>query len=146
MAMTEKDINDVIDRQYINAADRRYAQKMLRKSTEHKRGIVEEPDIMAEFEKGIEDGTISRDIKFKDFVKTRKAEIAKGINALQGICFACKEKEAKFVVEDLAIGTRGFCSEAHYALFVGLPRRPEGYYGFIRIGEENGNGNGENEN
>tara|TARA_B100000131_G_scaffold116790_1_gene113697 strand:- start:225 stop:659 length:435 start_codon:yes stop_codon:yes gene_type:complete len=144
--MVERDINEAIDRQYLSAADRRYAQKMLRESMRHRRGKQEEPDIMAEFEKGIEDGTILPDVKFRDFVKRRKEEIKAGINVDSVTCAACETKDAKFIVEDLAVGTRGFCSEEHYALFVGLPRKPEGYYGFIKIGEENENNNREEAN
>ena len=46
----------------------------------------------------------------------------------EGECAMCNH-DAKFVVEDLAVGTRGFCCEACYAVFVGLPVKEEGYYG-----------------
>ncbi len=46
----------------------------------------------------------------------------------EGECAMCNN-DAKFVVEDLAVGPRGFCCEACYAIFDGLPVKEEGYYG-----------------
>jgi len=37
---------------------------------------------------------------------------------------------ARFVVEDTATGTKAFCNETHMAMFLGLPIKPQGYYGY----------------
>ena len=47
-------------------------------------------------------------------------------------CAMC-DRKAKYVVEDLAVGTRVFCSEECYATYVGLPIRGNGYYGLELI-------------
>ena len=47
-------------------------------------------------------------------------------------CTMCNRK-AKYVVEDLAVGPRVFCSEECYATYVGLPIRGNGYYGLELI-------------
>lgn len=48
------------------------------------------------------------------------------------ICTLCNFK-SKFIVRDLAVGTRVFCSEECYANYVGLPVRGNGYYGLEMI-------------
>jgi hypothetical protein len=130
--------------QYTNPQDRRYAKKMWlqEQAKKGRKGEFDEPDYIAEFEQGIEDGTITSDEQFKDYIKRRRKEV-EAKNEVQEICSACDEKTSVFVVKDLAVGPRSFCSEEHYALFMGLPVKPEGYYGFIKIGEENGNRNRE---
>jgi hypothetical protein len=52
----------------------------------------------------------------------------------EGKCAICNN-EAKFVVEDLPVGPRGFCCEACYADYVGLPVKEEGYYGLASEGK-----------
>jgi hypothetical protein len=52
----------------------------------------------------------------------------------EGKCVICNN-EAKFVVEDLPVGPRGFCCEACYADYVGLPVKEEGYYGLASEGK-----------
>ncbi len=47
-------------------------------------------------------------------------------------CAICNENP-KYIVEDLAVGTRVFCSEKCYATYVGLPVRGNGYYGLELI-------------
>ena len=47
-------------------------------------------------------------------------------------CAMCDFK-SKFVVENLAVGTRTFCSEKCYANYMGLPVRGNGYYGLELI-------------
>jgi len=44
-------------------------------------------------------------------------------------CAMCGSK-GLFQVEDLPVGPRWFCTEKHYAEYVGLPVREFGYYGF----------------
>jgi len=131
--------------QYTNPQDRRYAKKMWLQehANKGKKGEFEEPDFIAEFEQGIEDGTISTDEQFKDYIKRRRKEVKENNEFAHEICAACDDKPSVFVVEDLAVGPRSFCSEEHYALYMGLPVKPEGYYGFIKIGERNGNKNRE---
>lgn len=53
----------------------------------------------------------------------------------EGKCAICNN-EAKFVVEDLPVGPRGFCCEACYADYVGLPVKEEGYYGLASEDED----------
>ena len=43
-------------------------------------------------------------------------------------CAMC-DKPATFVVEDLAVGPRGFCSEYHYCRYAGIRYGGEGFYG-----------------
>ena len=52
----------------------------------------------------------------------------------EGECALCNN-DAKFVVEDLPVGSRGFCCEACYAHYVGLPLKEEGYYGLASEGK-----------
>jgi len=134
-------------RQYTNPQDRRYAKKMWlqEQAKKGRKGEFDEPDFIAEFEQGIEDGTITTDEQFKDYIKRRRKEVKEKNEIATVICSACDEKPSVFVVEDLAVGPRSFCSEEHYALYIGLPVKPEGYYGFIKIGERNGNRNREEE-
>ena len=40
-----------------------------------------------------------------------------------------------FVVEDLPVGPRTFCTEKHFAQYAGLPVKESGYYGFEAEGE-----------
>ena len=40
-----------------------------------------------------------------------------------------------FQVEDLPVGPRWFCTEKHFAQYVGLPVKEFGYYGFEAEGE-----------
>ena len=47
-------------------------------------------------------------------------------------CAMC-DKKAKYIVENLAVGTRVFCSEKCYAIYVGLPIRGNGYYGLVML-------------
>jgi hypothetical protein len=133
--------------QYTNPQDRRYAKKMWlqEQAKKGKKGEFDEPDFITEFEQGIEDGTITTDEQFKDYIKRRRKEVKEKNEVATVICSACDEKPSVFVVEDLAVGPRSFCSEEHYALYIGLPVKPEGYYGFIKIGERNGNRNREEE-
>lgn len=53
----------------------------------------------------------------------------------EGKCAICNN-QAKFVVEDLPVGPRGFCCEACYADYVGLPVKEEGYYGLASEDED----------
>ena len=133
--------------QYTNPQDRRYAKKMWlqEQAKKGRKGGFDEPDFIAEFEEGIESGTITTDEQFKDYIKRRRKEVKEKNEIACIICSACNEKPSVFVVEDLAVGPRSFCSEEHYALYIGLPVKPEGYYGFIKIGERNGNRNREEE-
>jgi hypothetical protein len=50
-------------------------------------------------------------------------------------CAVC-EKPRKYVIEDLSIGTRAFCSEKCYAEFAGVPVMVEGYYGLEKYGDD----------
>ena len=43
-------------------------------------------------------------------------------------CALCDEP-ATFYVEDTPVGIRGFCTEKHYAEYMGLPFVTEGWYG-----------------
>jgi len=47
-------------------------------------------------------------------------------------CPMCDEKP-KYIVENLAVGTRVFCSEKCYAIYMGLPIRGNGYYGLVML-------------
>ena len=63
-------------------------------------------------------------IDYPELFEKRKAEGW----LTEGKCAICNN-QAKFVVEDLPVGPRGFCCEACYADYVGLPVKEEGYYG-----------------
>jgi len=43
-------------------------------------------------------------------------------------CALC-DKPSTFYVEDTPVGIRGFCTEKHYAEYMGLPFVTEGWYG-----------------
>jgi hypothetical protein len=47
-------------------------------------------------------------------------------------CAMC-DNEPKYIVENLAVGTRVFCSEKCYALYMGFTVRGNGYYGLELI-------------
>lgn len=46
-------------------------------------------------------------------------------------CVLCDNSPA-FTTQDLAVGPRSFCSEKCYAVYTGLPVKPEGYYGLVK--------------
>tara|TARA_R110000744_G_C19281408_1_gene553606 strand:- start:11 stop:205 length:195 start_codon:yes stop_codon:yes gene_type:complete len=47
-------------------------------------------------------------------------------------CAIC-DKKPKYIVENLSVGTRVFCSEECYANYMGLLVRGNGYYGLEKI-------------
>lgn len=116
------DNDEEIDRQYINAADRRYARKTIKGT--------DEADAFADFDLQKTGGLIPKTMTFAQFQKLKMKT-----------CAACGVK-AVFVAHELPVGPRGFCTEEHFALYAGLPVKPKGYYGYEKIGEENGNNNG----
>jgi|19_taG_2_1085344.scaffolds.fasta_scaffold09234_2 hypothetical protein len=61
-------------------------------------------------------GTIIADMSYEEFVKAKTLK-----------CAMCG-KPSIYLVEDLPVGARGFCTEKHYAEFAGLPFNGEGYY------------------
>lgn len=48
-------------------------------------------------------------------------------------CCAMCDNKPKYIVENLAVGTRVFCSEKCYAMYMGLPIRGNGYYGLVML-------------
>ena len=51
------------------------------------------------------------------------------------MCVNCDNKSVVYLVMT-AIGQRMFCSEQCYAVYVGIPIKPEGYYGLEKIKHE----------